>query len=337
MYGKTYNALNKIEQIQVDKDIEDYNNNQIVFYGRRFTEAHDGAKRTYLELQRRMRSQFEKQNDALKGQRLNDFHSDNYFGSEFFKSMVEIGTNQTILKGLNQDMMSLKQQEQTPKVQEDIAKLTEEIQHYEDKLRQAENRLEAYRYKNGMKSEGENAENLIPTNMILKRFKDNDATFEKLITTYKNIVQSDDVNELVPDVLDQVLSIYTDIKADEGLVQDFGELKLAEQALLKFIDKLKQGLFVYEEKTNDIIRDESASPVIQNTLLGEDATKRIEFEKHLDNLKNALNKSNYEEAKVFYEKMQAIVLDTLETLRNNGKEYLNNLEEDSNYIINPDE
>lgn len=329
MYGKTYNALNKLERVQVDKDIDWYNNESVIFYGRKFTEAHDGAKRTYLELQRRMRSQFEKQNEALKGQRFNNYHADNYFGAEFFKSMVDIGTDQTILKRLNYDMAVLDQQEQTPKVQEDKAKLAEEIRHYEDKLRQDEKRLENYRYKNGMKSEGENTENLIPTNMLLKRFKDNDAAFEKLITTYRDIIQSPDVSELVPDVLEQVLSIYTNIKKDGGLVQDFGELKLAEQALLNFIDKLKQGLFVYEEAEADIINGNSTNHVIQNTLLGEDATKRIEFEKHLDGLKEALIKSNYEEAKSYYEKMQAIVLDTVNTLKTNGKEYLQNLSDDS--------
>ena len=57
-----------------------------------------------------------------------------------------------------------------------------------------------------------------------------------------------DVKESVPNLLEQISSIYTKIKTDGGLVQDFGELKMAEQALINYIDKLKVGAFIFDEE-----------------------------------------------------------------------------------------
>jgi hypothetical protein len=72
--------------------------------------------------------------------------------------------------------------------------------------------------------------------MLLQNFKGKDETFNKLIDTYDAVVRNPDINEYTADLLGQILSIYNTIKKDGGLVQDMGELKMAEQAMIKFID-----------------------------------------------------------------------------------------------------
>ena len=122
----------------------------------------------------------------------------------------------------------------------ELAEIEGEIAKLKIKLNRDNQRLNNYRYKNGMSTEGENAENLVPTSMLLQRFKDDDGALDNLIKTYHEILTNEDVKESVPNLLEQISSIYTKIKTDGGLVQDFGELKMAEQALINYIDKISE-------------------------------------------------------------------------------------------------
>ena len=313
MYGKTYNSLNPLYQAQVDKDIELYNNEEANFYGRNFWTTHDGTKRTYFALEKKLHSTFEELNELLKGKRFNEFHTDNYFGQEFFQSMVDIEMDQAAIK-------SLEHKKTTAKTEGEIAEIEGEIAKLKIKLNRDNQRLNNYRYKNGMSTEGENAENLVPTSMLLQRFKDDDGALDNLIKTYHEILTNEDVKESVPNLLEQISSIYTKIKTDGGLVQDFGELKMAEQALINYIDKLKVGVFIFDEEFSQQINaiigtDPDKYPnAIKDTLLEPGGIKRDEFLTHLDALQNALKQSDYKLAKIEYEKMQALVLNTIKAL-----------------------
>ena len=313
MYGKTYNSLNPLYQAQVDKDIELYNNEEANFYGRNFWTTHDGTKRTYFALEKKLHSTFEELNELLKGKRFNEFHTDNYFGQEFFQSMVDIEMDQAAIK-------SLEHKKTAAKTEGEIAEIEGEIAKLKIKLNRDNQRLNNYRYKNGMSTEGENAENLVPTSMLLQRFKDDDGALDNLIKTYHEILTNEDVKESVPNLLEQISSIYTKIKTDGGLVQDFGELKMAEQALINYIDKLKVGAFIFDEEFSVQLSGvtgttpETYHDAIKGTLLEPGGIKRDEFLTHLDTLQEALKKSDYKLAKIEYGKMQALVLDTIKAL-----------------------
>jgi hypothetical protein len=126
---------------------------------------------------------------------------------------------------------------QTAETQKQLQKIEEEIVKLETKLARYTQQYNEFRYIDGDASNGDNTVNLTPTNMLLQRFKDKDENFTTLIATYDSIIRGEDINEETVNLLEQILSIYTEIKNDGGLVQDFGELKMAEQALIKFIDK----------------------------------------------------------------------------------------------------
>ena len=332
MYGKTYNSLNPLYQAQVDKDIELYNNEEVNFYGRNFWTTHDGTKRTYFALEKKLHSTFEELNELLKGKRFNEFHTDNYFGQEFFQSMVDIEMDQAAIK-------SLEHKKTAAKTEGEIAEIEGEIAKLKIKLNRDNQRLNNYRYKNGMSTEGENAENLVPTSMLLQRFKDDDGALDNLIKTYHEILTNEDVKESVPNLLEQISSIYIKIKTDGGLVQDFGELKMAEQALINYIDKLKVGSFIFDEEFSRHLNEtigwdpELYHDGIKGTLLEPGGIKRDEFLTHLDELQNALKKSDYKLAKIEYEKMQALVLDTIKVL-NDKPGFLKELQDntDNGYL-----
>ena len=61
-----------------------------------------------------MKPEFEKQNEALKGKRINEFHSGNYFGENFFRSLDEEAKFRGILIRLERDKAKLEEKEQTP-------------------------------------------------------------------------------------------------------------------------------------------------------------------------------------------------------------------------------
>jgi hypothetical protein len=234
-YGRLYSALDPLRQRQVDKDIELYENEAANYYGRNFAKTHDGTKRMFLALQRQLRPDFEEQNEALKDKKISEFHTDNYFGEQFFQSIVKYQEDLNKAKALKirRDELS---QNLTPENQAIIDKLDEEIAKIEARLSNYVQQYNQYRYIDGEQANGDNTQNLTPMNMLLQNFKGKDETFNKLIDTYDAVVRNPDINEYTADLLGQILSIYNTIKKDGGLVQDMGELKMAEQAMIKFID-----------------------------------------------------------------------------------------------------
>jgi hypothetical protein len=234
-YGRLYNALDPLRQRQVDKDIELYQSEASNYYGRKFDVTHDGIKRMFLALQRRLRPDFEEQNEALKDKKVSEFHTDNYFGEQFFQSIVKYQEDLNKAKALKirRDELS---QNLTPENQAMIDELDEKIAKIEAKLSNYIQQYNQYRYIDGEQANGDNTQNLTPMNMLLQNFKGKDETFNKLIDTYDAVVRNPDINEYTADLLGQILSIYNTIKKDGGLIQDMGELKMAEQAMIKFID-----------------------------------------------------------------------------------------------------
>jgi len=234
-YGRLYSALDSFRQRQVDKDIELYENKTANYYGRNFDKTHDGIKRMFLALQRQLRSDFEEQNEALKDKKISEFHTDNYFGEQFFQSIVKYQEDLNKAKALKirRDELS---QNLTPETQARIDEIDEEIAKIETRLSNYVQQYNQYRYIDGEQANGDNTQNLTPMNMLLQNFKNRDEIFNKLIDTYDSVVRSPDINEYTADLLGQILLIYNTIKKEGGLVQDFGELKMAEQVMIKFID-----------------------------------------------------------------------------------------------------
>ena len=315
MYGRLYSGLDPFYQKQVDKDMELYSNESANYYGRNFAATHDGTKRIFLTLQRLLRPEFEQQNEALKDKRINEFHTDNYFGEEFFQSIVKYQEDLKKLKAFQIKRDSLMQGNQTAETQKQLQKIEEEIVKLETKLARYTQQYNEFRYIDGDASNGDNSVNLTPTNMLLQRFKDKDENFTKLITTYDLIIRGEDINEETVNLLEQILSIYTEIKNDGGLVQDFGELKMAEQALIKFIDKWEQGKFIYDNEVTAALSEVNPK-LLENTLLSRTSSaKRELFQQKMHELKNALNKGDYVAASKAYDVMSTLVLETIRAVR----------------------
>lgn len=325
-YGRLYSALDPLRQRQVDKDIELYENEVANYYGRNFANTHDGTKRMFLALQRRLRPDFEEQNEALKDKKVSEFHTDNYFGEQFFQSIVKYQEDLNKAKALKirRDELS---QNLTPENQTIIDKLDEEIAKIEARLSNYVQQYNQYRYIDGEQANGDNTQNLTPMNMLLQNFKGKDETFNKLIDTYDAVVRSPDINEYTADLLGQILSIYNTIKKDGGLVQDMGELKMAEQAMIKFIDNWTRGKFMFPEHINISLRDVSPNIQvtdpktkktihIQDTLLGSDPErkgieKRKLFEEKILEVKKHLQNGDYSAAKTSYDVAKSLVLETM--------------------------
>lgn len=312
VYGKTYNSLSGLYQKQIDEDLKIYFDNAHNFYGRNFAESHSGLKQLFFRLQGLMKPEFEKQNEALKGKRINEFHSGNYFGENFFRSLDEEAKFRGILIRLERDKAKLEEKEQTPEIQTQIAEIDKSIEETNSKIIAIQNRREQF---------VEHKQNFVPTNMMIQQFKDGDETLQKLVDTYHATIESetsDSIKTNFSELLQQILSIYTQIKNDGGLVQDFGELKMAEKAILSFATHLKNNLFVFENILNDTIREFNAIPSnpAKGTLFELNSSDhvsepRVAFRNALDNFIKFIKESKYDEAKHEYDIMEDLVIKTI--------------------------
>lgn len=326
MYGKVFSALNPLLQMQVEKDLDAYFNDAYNFYGRNFAEMHDGTKRAFLFLQKKMRPEFEKQNEALKGKRINDFHSDNYFGEEYFRRLELKEKTEAKLKEKIAEHQKLLAKEPSPKNDEEIAKLEEQIRTLQNNLAIADYGIFDYSHVDG-DPEVENKANFVPTSMLLKRF--NDTNIDKLkylIESYHSVVTSDikTIKKTAPNLLNQILAIYREIEKDNGLVQDLGELKMAEQVMIHHIELMfKNGIFNFDGTSADII---SASR-FAGTMLSVDEDEQNQYRKQYENalteLLEALKsnkelKEKYSIASTAYQKMQDLVQKVVKDIESNS-------------------
>lgn len=310
MYGCTYDSLTPLYQKQVDKDMEIYFKKGYNFYGRHFAETHDGTKRAFQFLQRLMKPEFERQNDNLKSKKLEDIHSDNYFGEEYFRVIDEAAKLEKGILELETAKQSLVKAND-PKNQAKIAQIDTKLQELNLKYAEIEKRYAQYSFVNNDPNV-EHEANFVPTSMLLRRFKGDNAKMQQLVDTYHKAIQAKDgeINEVFPNLFEQILSIYNDIKTDNGIVQDLGELKMAEQALIAFIDHVKNG-GLNLDPTLGSLWTEIGPP---NTLLGPSSSNtKSEFLEALNELQEALKSSSadkYRVASSAYDKMQALVIQT---------------------------
>ena len=114
-----------------------------------------------MGLQRQLRPDFEEQNEALKDKKISEFHTDNYFGEQFFQSIVKYQEDLNKAKALKirRDELS---QNLTPENQAVIDKLDEEIAKIEARLSNYVQQYNQYRYIDGEQANGDNTQNLIP-------------------------------------------------------------------------------------------------------------------------------------------------------------------------------
>ena len=314
-YGRRYDTLNDLYKKQVDKDLETYFNRELNFYGKNFAETHTGTKRAFFELQRLMKPEFEKQNEELKGKRINDFHTNNYFGENYFRSLEQEANLIRARRKVENDKAKLTVQEKTPEIEKQIAELDGALTEIDNKINEVHARREKF---------SENKQNFIPASMLTQTFKDGDEKLQKLVDSYHSAMQSeipDDIKNNFPDILTQILGIYKEIKNDNGLVQDFGELKMAEQAIITYTSHLKKNLFVFDPMLQPLlVYDEDLFPIYEGTLLeanredGHKSEPRAKFRSALDNFIKYVKESKYDKAKAEYDIMKALVLKTLEVV-----------------------
>lgn len=313
MYGRVFSALNPLLQTQVEKDLDSYFNRAYNFYGRNFAEMHDGTKRAFLLLQKRMRPEFEKQNETLRGKRINDFHSDNYFGEEYFRRLELKEKTEATLKEKVAKHQELSSKE-SPNADE-LAKLEEQIRTLQNNLAIAEYGIFDYSHVDG-DPEIENKANFVPTSMLLKRF--NNSNIDKLkalIESYHSVVTSDvkTAKETTANLLNQILTIYQEIERDNGLVQDLGELKMAEQAMIQHIELMfKNGIFNFDGTSRDITSASRFAGTMLSVNEDERNQYREQYENALTELLESLKsnkdlKEKYSIAFAAYQKMQDLV------------------------------
>lgn len=324
-FHKSYDALDDVYKYQVDRDMEDYFTRAHNFYGRDFAHNHDAAKRVYLGLQRIMKKEFESQNDELKGKKMNDFHMDNYFGEEYFRIIDKTQELEYAIAVDKATLQDLKNSQNVTSSQKQIADIEENIRLNEEKLQILNIRKSLYEFKEGDVQGEQNVQNFIPRNMLLQGFKGDYSQLQKLVDSYHQsiIAKTNELKVIIPNILNQILSIYETIKNENGIVRDLGELKMAEQVMINYAKRMLEEF----EFPLSVLADRENIENPKGFYRGDAANI---FNEQLKNFIEALesNKADkYKKAKSAYNKIAKLVDDTADNLNIEDTEYVSFLED----------
>lgn len=324
-FHKSYDALDDIYKRQVDKDMEDYFTRAHNFYGRDIANNHDAAKRIYLGLQRIMKKEFASQNEKLKGMKMNDFHMDNYFGEEYFRILDKTQELEHAIAVDKATLQDLKNNPNAAKLQKQILDVEENIRLNEEKLQVLNIRKSLYEFKEGDIQGEQNVQNFIPRNMLLQGFKGDYSQLQKLVDSYYQsmIAETSELKTVIPNILNQILSIYETIKKENGIVRDLGELKMAEQVMINYAKRMLEEF----EFPQSILTDKQN---IENPKGFYRGDSEILFKEQLKKFAEALESNTadkYKKAESAYNAIKKLIDDTADNLNIKDTEYVSFLED----------